>query len=549
MTTTVKGLLFVLVVTNLCSQNVLASTQTAHSCSQEDVDKAISQAKDGDTVMIPACPSGTPWTKVLTVSKAINLLGSGEDKTVIIDKLSREGCKGHSPILMNVPSHLPWRLAHFTIQGSTPDPGQCSQHIRAVGASHAFRIDHIVFSNMQTTGITTNGDLWGVIDHCTFESSAHRRGILIQHEQWQGIGGFGDNSWAQPDTMGTAQAVYVEDCVFNIVNPSGAGSVACQGGGRCVARYNQLQTLGSHGTDTTGRQRSIRQFEIYNNTVRDLGYPVSGAVLLLRGGTMLMFNNNITTALSSNYKNAAALAIFRETDAFSPWGVRAASEYKGACDGTGPMDDNDGTVYANGTVDSTGNSTSDHLVITPSPGWETNHWASAAGWYSIRNLTKNWGASIQQNDDHTVTTYSKTQPGNATHSWSPGDQWQILKVNSCIDQLGRGAGDYLSGAGASPPNPTGWPHESIDPIYAWGNTKNGQPIYLHPFYTHVQPNRDYYDDRTGGVTSGLSAARPKSCKPLNAYWATDQNTLYQCSSTNNWTMYYKPYVYPHPLTH
>jgi chitodextrinase len=33
-----------------------------------------------------------------------------------------------------------------------------------------------------------------------------------------------------------------------------------------------------------------------------------------------------------------------------------------------------------------------------------------------------------------------------------------------------------------------------------------------------------------------------------AYWATDQNTLYQCTATNTWTAYYTPYTYPHPLT-
>jgi hypothetical protein len=547
MTRTIKGLLFALILSTLCCQRALANTYTAASCSETDVAKAVSQARDGDTVTIPACPLGVSWTSVLTVTKAINLLGSGQDKTVIIDGLSRAGCKGNSPIFMNVKSHLPWRLADFTLQGSAPDPGQCSQHIRVAGASHSFRIDDITFSNMQTTAIATNGDLWGVIDHCTFNGNRHLRGILIQHDQWQEVGGFGDNSWAQPDTMGTAQAVYVENCVFNIANPAGAGSVACQGGGRCVARYNQLQTLGTHGTESSGRQRGVRQFEVYNNTVRDLGNSITGAVMMVRGGTGLIFNNTVTTAFPANYPNLAALSIFRETDAFFPWG-RAPSKYKGACDGTGPLDSNDGTIYAGGIVPSTGNSTTDYLVITPNPGWATNQWASATGWYSIRNLTEGWGASIKQNDDHTVTTYPKSQPGNITHTWNPGDQWQILKVYPCIDQPGRGVGDYLSGNGSAPPTPTGWPHEAIDPIYAWGNTRNGQPFYLHAFYNHVQPNRDYYDDRTGGVTTGLSSARPKTCTPLAAYWATDQNTLYQCSATNTWTVYYKPYTYPHPLT-
>jgi hypothetical protein len=34
------------------------------------------------------------------------------------------------------------------------------------------------------------------------------------------------------------------------------------------------------------------------------------------------------------------------------------------------------------------------------------------------------------------------------------------------------------------------------------------------------------------------------------YFAIDQGsqgTLYRCSSTNTWTVHYRPYAYPHPL--
>ena len=52
---------------------------------------------------------------------------------------------------------------------------------------------------------------------------------------------------------------------------------------------------------------------------------------------------------------------------------------------------------------------------------------------------------------------------------------------------------------------------------------------------------------TAGTGTGLLSARPSTCTPQVAYWATDTNTLYQCSSANTWKSYYTPYQYPHPL--
>ncbi len=65
-------------------------------------------------------------------------------------------------------------------------------------------------------------------------------------------------------------------------------------------------------------------------------------------------------------------------------------------------------------------------------------------------------------------------------------------------------------------------------------------------------NRDYYNEVasfTGatGVGVGLLSARPATCTPLTAFWATDTRALYQCISANTWTAYYAPYTYPHPL--
>jgi hypothetical protein len=76
----------------------------------------------------------------------------------------------------------------------------------------------------------------------------------------------------------------------------------------------------------------------------------------------------------------------------------------------------------------------------------------------------------------------------------------------CLDQVGRGTGDLLSGA---PATPVQWPHQILDPVYQWANTLNGVPASGGAQQVVIARNRDWYD----GIP------RPG----------------------------YKPFVYPHPL--
>lgn len=115
---------------------------------------------------------------------------------------------------------------------------------------------------------------------------------------------------------------------------------------------------------------------------------------------------------------------------------------------------------------------------------------------------------------------------------------------------------------------------SLSPIYVWNNrwTDTNGLVSLgvdNPFYpcanpnpfTHLKPNRDYYNqgatfNGTTGVGRGLLANRPASCTTNISesgggvgYWATDTGTLYRCSAKNTWSVQYRPYKYPHQLNH
>jgi len=145
------------------------------------------------------------------------------------------------------------------------------------------------------------------------------------------------------------------------------------------------------------------------------------------------------------------------------------------------------------------------------------------------------------------------------HGPSGWDQNNDSNGYACIDQIGRGKGDELTGLFPNKVNSVtktiSWPHQAIEPVYEWNDswTSPGYGSFWSSETPNIVQNRDYYlytsnFNGTSGVGSGLLAARPSTCTPHVAYWATDTNTLYQCSAANTWTVYYTPYTYPHPLT-
>jgi hypothetical protein len=442
-------------------------------------------------------------------------------------------------------------------------------------------MDHLTFNNLQSTAIQAAGNLWGVIDHSVFNGTS-KRGVVINHTSWLGVGGWGDNSWAQPDTMGTEQAMFVETNQFNILASESVGDVACDtGGGRCVARFNNpLPYIGTHGTDSGQRLRSVRQYEVYNNTITDLvpqceaagGTQPSctvGNVGALRGGTAMMFNNTITPTAPASYSGGWTMETYRLVDGWPPWGAGGQKVYEG-CDGEGPFDQNgSNNPLLSGTA---GPASVTDTLSDPTQKWTPGQWVGN----SLRNLSNNWGSYISANTTTTITTLNSTQDN--PHKWAAGNTYHINQRLACLGQPGHGANSsttYISGGGNGLyPSPLGWPNEILDPIYAGNNTcsvsangticnSTGQTQALTNYYPNLVANKDFYDyDSTRGgavgVGVGTLAQRPSSCTAGVGYWATDQGSwnnsgkggqgeLFVCTSTNTWTLYYTPYTYPHPL--
>jgi hypothetical protein len=310
----------------------LASTLTATSCSRNDVEAAVKKADNGDTIEIPE--GSCTWTSNLTIDKKfLTLKGAGSDRTVITDGVG----KGNFP---NIPQVLAWntidgglsRLTGVTFRGgTTPDPYN-KGIVQFAGSSHSFRIDHCEFVPTQTAGLFIRGDMWGVIDLNRFDLSAsHGYAIYVMGNS------YGDTAWSEDSTVGTERNVFIEDNLFTTdqsVPSEGNGYPALDGwsGSRVVIRYNRFNAtrIHNHGTESPGRSRSQRSWEIYKNTfawnLKGAAYP---SLIMLRGGTGVIFDNSATVS-NGTLKYFTTYSNFRTGKKYPPWGECPSSWDKSA---------------------------------------------------------------------------------------------------------------------------------------------------------------------------------------------------------------------------
>ena len=497
--------ILVLQLIALFSTSAFAATRTAASCNAGDVQAAMNSAAAGDTVAIPA---GTcTWTAPVSWTAPANVVlqgaGSqtttgGGDQTIIVDGYA----SSNSLLIINSGATASTvRMTGITFQGGSGGV-KYDGIVQFQGSSQNIRVDHTHFNSKTYSPAQTSsllefqGCTSGVVDHSIFDNPAGSVNNAVRaYNGGSCYGdslGVGDQSWAHSTSLGSSNFLFVENNTFN----SGAGN-DCTKGGRYVWRYNTMNmtspppAVQTHPTGGGQRERGCRAWEIYKNT----------------------FN-----AVSGNYINAAF------------W-----------------LSSGTGVVWGN-TIPS----------------------SSAGGGTGFRSLIS--GHEMRYDS----STYPQTAPPNGwgycgTHQTGTASAWDQNKDSTgymCIDQPGAGIGQLL--VNDFPKvinNSTGTiasPNQASEPVYEWADTYSPVPNNPSGIWSEnesglVVNNRDYYlgtansgtpiaFNGTSGVGAGTLSARPSTCTPKVAYWATDTNTLYQCSAPNAWTAYYTPYTYPHPLT-
>jgi hypothetical protein len=596
--------IFVLLGASLCRAQ---GTFTAASSNESDVNAVINgpahTAVNGDIIQIPC--SGTQsvtWTSSLTVRANIEIMalggapnsgagtfGAGTNCLTILDNAGSS-----NPLFVfmltyssanNVGAVQNINIDPMTGSTSLISPLSFAGTCTSSGCPQ-IRVSNIYFgksvpwtsggNGSASTWLIRSDNVFGVIDHNTVPAGSDVVFDDSELSAYLGVGAYGDNSWAQPDTFSGADNLFVENNSVYVtrslsdceVNPIG-GAI---GGCRSVGRFNQITSsngfgvFGLHGLDTDGRPRGGRQLTVYGNSITCI-LNSCNIIAGYRGGTGFTFGNTVTETGSGFFNSFISIAVYRTVYSSASWG------YCGGLNSLDPWDSNDNTVYYSGTMTASGG-----LTMTDGSKSFPNLAPTGAP-YSVYDLTQHFVSEIDSNTSTSITVNGPI-PESGWTGFNSGDSYQIIRATVCVDQGGRGQGNYVSGA--TPSLSSAALNQALDPIYEWDNSES--PVRLNwnvgTDTGKTIANRDWYTDNskgtpqaqtsptspfngTSGVGFGTLANRPGCVSPACTvgvgYFATDQGNWNQSEngfgqgefftwSGSSWTLHFTPYTYPHPLT-
>lgn len=453
------------------------TTISAASCSQTDVQTAINAATDGSTVVVPAC-SSTSWGKVVNVNKGITLQG----QTTCTGKAATLACTDATIISAGVDSALTISASNARVTGLTINGGSGTTAVNVDQELSGWRLDHIhIGPSTGVRGIYVYGGS-GLIDHVYIET--RNGGVDVEGLHSTDVYP-GDYNWSHPLSLGSSDAVYIEDSRF-VWTSQTDGGYDLYNGAKVVFRFNALEgaTIGDHGLDSSAGRATLLQ-EIYNNTSSAKSFDTY-TFWNTRGGTQLIFNNT-----TSGWGQFADIRVYRSDSGYG-WG-------------------NGNTCVSNSNwID--GN---------------TGHG------YPCRDQVGRGPETAPANDWPVKTTtavYSeKLMP---TYLWAN----TINGSAPAYASDGSGAITVSNAANASMPNDASKYHALPNQDF-YNQTAS--------FNGTVGVGSGTLASRPGTCTAGVAywAADQGS---WNQSGSGGQGVLYQCSATNTWSAYYTPYTYPHP---
>lgn len=549
--------------------------------------------QEGDVVNL-AAGSITLVNRIKITNKSFQLIGAGIGNTIIDFQDTTAG--GYCGISWTThatggPVATPGiaRVSGFTYKSTTGchSTGGYQGAITFIGTSANVRLDHVWCSSVPYADCLTIQNVKGVADHniFTFPNIAADGGRHLTttfHQNWTtaNADGFGDTSWAAASSFGTVNNFYFEDDTYDNLMPNALEGIYATDdswGSRAVYRFTQFHnnTIQTHGTETNGRPRGSRHNEDYRNYW--LWDRSSGADNLggNRGGSFKYFDNtaHITgSGVTRMFTHSTYRADATPTDGHPSYPIFGACGVKT-------------------TITSITRSGGVATVTTTSQHWVAS--IGGSGTYvritgaNEANFNNTFVLGQRLNGSTTQFTYPvadiPTDPTVATGTpvlTSPFDQNTDSTGTRCLDQVGAGQSALYNGfypsvlvAGNNAYEPSYIIHNMLDGVLSSaGVGRTGA----------VTENRDFFNENPAfdgvmqhGVGRGVRVSRPAACTVGEGWWATDDATNWNTSTTETFSARitglasgadgaldvctvtgnpgtwvnasYVPYTYPHPL--
>lgn len=497
---------------------------TAASAAYADVATQLALAGPGDRVLVPA---GTAtWATAFNIGANVTLEGAGLE-TIISTTVSAT--------LGTI------RLVNGSKFKNARIIGNASAPFGIAAGSQGWRISGVVYTstaaNSYFLNITDGAETWGLIDSCDITGPGGSSELIFTRGP--------SDAWNVPATLGTDQAVYIEDCIFrgtgyiSDFNSNAKGVIR-----RCIIVGGLKADL--HGVASNTPARSGRHMEVYENTWSAVGFYTS---IEHRGGLLMCFNNT-NTATASNFHGVLKL---------NEYGLDA-SQY-----GNFPTNQTLNDYPIRDQVGRGMYSTPDDWeTATPEPCylWGNRRGASAWGVHfdNIASTTRVTNSASYSAGATQITFTGTAKIGVGTSFKLPGFATRYVVT------VGRNQGSSAA-VTIDPPLVDAFTGPLTVTVGALQNYKHQQANESASFTESqvIAADRDYFNETAGaggdsGVKVGTRAQMDAVTPTLEGagWWVTDEGSwnttkaagtsgrLYRCVD-GAWELYYTPYIYPHPL--
>ena len=213
----------------------------------------------------------------------LTILGAGPERTLLF--------RDHEDAapFFRIQDAVGVRVSGIALRGSTAPASATLEVGIRVGNSIDFRIDHCRFTFLGNSGIMTQGDTRGVIDHSTFDDIF--KNAIANYGYGVSIYGVG---LMEGEPFGSARATFIEDSVL-------AGcrhATASNNGARYVLRHSLVtaneysHAIDAHGDEYNSTDAGTEWIDVHHVHVENPVY--TNSAVRIRGGMGLIWSNEIS---------------------------------------------------------------------------------------------------------------------------------------------------------------------------------------------------------------------------------------------------------------